>query len=393
MRQRSRGRQGSSTAEDILPTEIRRRRCERGLSRDELAGRTGYSRQYISQLEQPSRGIPARPVLAAVDAALEAGGALVDLREAAIAERTERHGRQPDAEIESRRRIGDLLDHRRSDRELDYLDRLAADLIAAADALDPADVTAQVLDQQAFVDQLLRTPMLPHQQFRLFMIAGHLAGLLAISLLDMDELAKASTCCLEAAVFTELTGHEGLRAWTLAVNSLIDAAARHAEESEPGATTGRGGLAGRRAEQGLVATRTAGSDLRSGTRSARAGAADGQDGIDHPLESTTDHAGYMEGRGRGGGVAPSGGAADPRSTWSHRQSDGTPSLSATGVGGAAAAAPQQPNLDEILIAPGGRATPPRLIALVKSRIARFATASAQRATPPTGISQAFRPPV
>ncbi|ABW15451.1 transcriptional regulator, XRE family [Parafrankia sp. EAN1pec] len=389
MRQRSRGRQGSSTAEDILPTEIRRRRCERGLSRDELAGRTGYSRQYIGQLEQPSRGIPARPVLAAVDAALEAGGALVDLREAAIAERTERHRRQPDAEIESRRRIGDLLDHRRSDRELDYLDRLAADLIAAADLLDPADLTAQVLDQQAFVDQLLRTPMLPHQQFRLFMIAGHLAGLLAISLLDMDELAKASTCCLEAAVFTELTGHEGLRAWTLAVNSLIDAAARHAEESEPAA--GRAGLDGRRAEQGLVATRSAGSDLRAGTRAARTGAADSQDGVDHPLESTADHAGYVEGRGRGAGIAPSGGAAAPRSTWNHQQSDGVPSLSATGVGAAAAA--QQPNLDEMLIAPGGRATPPRLIALVKSRIARFATASAQRATPPVGISQAFRPPV
>lgn len=154
---------------------------------------------------------------------------------------------------------------------------------------------------------------------------------------------------------------------------------------------GLGGLLQNNAMQGLVATRSAGSDLRAGTHAARTGAADSQDGVDHPLESIADHAGYVEGRGRGAGIAPSGGAAAPRSTWNHQQSDGAPSLSATGVGGAAAA--QQPNLDEMLIAPGGRATPPRLIALVKSRIARFATASAQRATPPVGISQAFRPPV
>ncbi|MCM3923312.1 transcriptional regulator, partial [Frankia sp. AiPs1] len=51
------------------------------------------------------------------------------------------------------------------------------------------------------------------------------------------------------------------------------------------------------------------------------------------------------------------------------------------------------SLDEMLIAPGGRATPPRLIALVKGRIARFATANTHRAVPPSGISHAFRPPV
>ena len=92
----------------------------------------------------------------------------------------------------------------------------------------PPTSTRRVLEQQRQVDVLLRTPMLPHQQFRLYMLAGHLAGLLALSLLDMDELAKASICCLEAAMFTELTGHEGLRSWTLTVNGLIDAAARKA---------------------------------------------------------------------------------------------------------------------------------------------------------------------
>ncbi|ABD09907.1 transcriptional regulator [Frankia sp. CcI156] len=331
MRQRSRGRHDAATAEDLLPAEVRRRRCERVLSREELARRTGYSRQYIGQLEQPSRGIPSRPVIAAVDAALEAGGALIDLREAAVAARAERLRRRPDPERESRRRVSDLLDHRRSDTELDYLDRLVADLIAKADRLDPQDVTAQVLEQQNVVDNLLHTPMLPHQQFRLFMLAGHLAGLLAISLLDVDELAGASTCCLEAAVFTELTGHEGLRAWTLAVNSLIDAAARQVcEGTEPGT------------EPGIVSGDGPGAPVPPDPRSG-----------------------------------PPGEPSAPR----YALADGDDSGGET--------------LDEMLIAPGGRATPPRLIALVKGRIARFATASTRRAVPipPTSISRAFRPPV
>ncbi|MCK9894281.1 helix-turn-helix transcriptional regulator [Frankia sp. AgB32] len=326
MRQRGRGQHDAATAEDLLPTEIRRRRCERALGRPELAGRTGYSRQYIAQLEQPSRGIPSRPVIAAVDAALEAGGALIDLREAAVAARAERLRRQPDPELESRRRVSNLLDHRRSDSELDYLDRLVADLIEKAERLDPADVTARVLDHQSVVDNLLRTPLLPHQQFRLFMLAGHLAGLLAISLLDVDELAGASTCCLEAAVFTELTGHEGLRAWTLAVNALIDAAARRA------CTTA-----------GLDAAAPPARPRPAATGPALPAGPDGEP----PYES----------------VAAGLDSIDP--------------------------------LTEMLTAPGGRATPPLLIALVKGRIARFADTDSHRHVPqsPSGLTHAFQPPV
>ncbi|CAJ59679.1 hypothetical protein FRAAL1014 [Frankia alni ACN14a] len=370
--------------------EVRRRRCERVLSRDELARRTGYSRQYISQLEQPSRGIPSRPVIAAVDAALEAGGALVDLREAAVAARAERLRRRPDPERESRRRVSDLLDHRRSDRELDYLDRLVADLIAKADRLDPQDVTARVLDQQSVVDSLLGTPLLPHQQFRLFMLAGHLAGLLAISLLDVDELAGASTCCLEAAVFTELTGHEGLRAWTLAVNGLIDAAARRGcaadtgqgpEAAAPDATVdgriGDGGLGGptvtplhgRPGTAGRTPSMPAPPPSSPPPSAAPPARSDSAEGPASPVGSGAAAEAFT----------PAGSGARPEDAASFE-----PALPG-GDGG--------DSLDEMLIAPGGRATPPRLIALVKGRIARFATANTHRAVPPSGISHAFRPPV
>ncbi|KJE23249.1 putative transcriptional regulator [Frankia torreyi] len=390
MRQRSRGRQGAATAEDLLPVEVRRRRCERVLSRDELARRTGYSRQYISQLEQPSRGIPSRPVIAAVDAALEAGGALVDLREAAVAARAERLRRRPDPERESRRRVSDLLDHRRSDRELDYLDRLVADLIAKADRLDPQDVTARVLDQQSVVDNLLCTPLLPHQQFRLFMLAGHLAGLLAISLLDVDELAGASTCCLEAAVFTELTGHEGLRAWTLAVNGLIDAAARREcaadagqapDAAAPDATVDGGVGDGGRGDGGL-----GGPTVTPLHR--RPGAAGRTPAMPTPPPSAAPPA----------RLDPVEGPASPVGSGASAEAF-TPAGSGAQPEDSAAFEPALPggdggeSLDEMLIAPGGRATPPRLIALVKGRIARFATANTHRAVPPSGISHAFRPPV
>jgi transcriptional regulator with XRE-family HTH domain len=374
MRQRGRGRHGTATAEDLLPAEVRRRRCERVLSREELARRTGYSRQYIAQLEQPSRGIPSRPVIAAVDAALEAGGALVDLREAAVAARAERLRRRPDPELESRRRVSDLLDHRRSDSELDYLDRLVADLIAKADRLDPADVTALVLDHQSVVDNLLQTPLLPHQQFRLFMLAGHLAGLLAISLLDVDELAGASTCCLEAAVFTELTGHEGLRAWTLAVNRLIDAAARRA-----------------------CASPAPGADAPSASRSVP----DGED--EQTITALLGDLGLHDADLTGPQHSP--GVASP--TRGDQATEASPSVEADAEPGPAAGrddqAPLEPvvagrdggdSLAEMLTAPGGGATPPRLIALVKGRIARFAVADTHRTVPPpAGLSHAFQPPV
>ncbi len=331
MRQRSRGHDGTATAEDLLPLEIRRRREERELSHENLAEITGYSRRYISQLEHRSRGIPALPVLKAVDAALAAGGALVRLRHAAAEARSERLRRRPDPEVESRRRIHDLLDRELYDRKLDFLDRGVAELIESVEHLTPAGITTRVQDQQHLADVLLDTRMLPHQQLRLFMLAGHLAALQAVALLDDNEFQKASTCCLEAAVFTELTGHEGLRAWTLAVNSLIEAAVRNVEKD--------------RAYPRLDGTTTE----TSRTMTATSETATSGDTIS--LENAGD-------------------SAQPPMT-----------------------SPSAPTPDELLVAPGGLSTPPILVAIVKDRVARFATATAERTHPPAGPSRTFRPPV
>jgi transcriptional regulator with XRE-family HTH domain len=63
-----------------LAHEIRRRREAAELSHSELANIVGYSREYVSRAERPSKGLASPGLVAAIDAALQAEGALVALR-------------------------------------------------------------------------------------------------------------------------------------------------------------------------------------------------------------------------------------------------------------------------------------------------------------------------
>ncbi|MEV2218479.1 helix-turn-helix transcriptional regulator [Nocardia vinacea] len=65
---------------DRLAREIRRLRLEAGLSQRELATKIGYSRQYVSMTEWEDANLPSQELVAAIDAALGASGALVALR-------------------------------------------------------------------------------------------------------------------------------------------------------------------------------------------------------------------------------------------------------------------------------------------------------------------------
>lgn len=387
-RQGSRGPEGTAADAEIFHREVRRRRCARGLSRDELAARTGYSRQYVSQLEQPSKGIPARPVVVAVDAALDADGALIALRDEAAASQVVLAGQPRDLADESRHRVQNLLANRRCDGELDYLDRTVGELIAIAGTLGPRDIRDQVLHQQRMVDDLLSAPMLPHQQLRLFLIAGHLAGLLAIALLDLGELAGACTCCLEAAVFTDLTGHAGLRAWTLAVNRLVAEAARHTEA-----------LAGRSRDPEIddltIVTEVdemAVPDIEGPypvySRSATVGGADG--GPARHVDF-----GYLDGSTESADPVGYGAADRSRDPVAQRADDLAAGRFAAGPEEFVAepTCPPWRGLGDLLTAPGGRASTPLLVALAKGRIARFATTSSRRERPLAGLSRAFHPPV
>jgi transcriptional regulator with XRE-family HTH domain len=69
-----------------LGAELRRRRLERGLTLTALGQRAGCSAQHVSTLEHGSTGATTA-MTAAIDAALNAQGALLNLVPAAIAER------------------------------------------------------------------------------------------------------------------------------------------------------------------------------------------------------------------------------------------------------------------------------------------------------------------
>jgi DNA-binding transcriptional regulator YiaG len=68
-----------AAAEDLVAAEIRRRREAAGVSQRALAKRAGFSRQYVSRAENPAQGLPSENLIAVLDTALDADGALVDL--------------------------------------------------------------------------------------------------------------------------------------------------------------------------------------------------------------------------------------------------------------------------------------------------------------------------
>jgi transcriptional regulator with XRE-family HTH domain len=76
----------SMTAATRLAREIRRLRKATGLSHAQLASKIGYTRQYVSMAERLGKGLPAEPLVQAIDEALDANGSLTKLRHQARAE-------------------------------------------------------------------------------------------------------------------------------------------------------------------------------------------------------------------------------------------------------------------------------------------------------------------
>jgi transcriptional regulator with XRE-family HTH domain len=403
MRQGSRDRE--ATAEGLLAHEFRYWREKRGLSRDDLARRVGYSRHSISQLEQPSRPLPHRPLVAKVDAALDAGGALIELREAAFAARRERLRRVPDPERESSRRVDTLLGQRGLDCQLDNLDRAVTHILLTAPDMAKADVVTAIMAQQRYVESLMECRMLPRQARRLYMLAGHLAAMLAVALLDLDDVRGATASCIEAVFITEAAGDEGLRALTLKVHQLVEAAARAADEN---CQTGGPAQVGTQPDAGAG---RAASAQRRGPALTRPAAG-------RPDTDPTELAGTES------GGTPPGGAAEPSGTeLSGTELSGT-ELSGTELSGdresclvaepgaapaVSGGAPTGASLDTDLLAEaaatgvadreasvniaGGGPAAARLSAMIQERAGRYTTFSVSRARPPAGLSSAFRPPI
>jgi transcriptional regulator with XRE-family HTH domain len=73
-----------------LAHEIRSAREAAGLTQGQLANRVGFSREYVSRAERPSKGLASRELVEAIDAALGVRGALVTLRSRLHAQRLAR---------------------------------------------------------------------------------------------------------------------------------------------------------------------------------------------------------------------------------------------------------------------------------------------------------------
>lgn len=92
-------------AVQALAKEIRRRREQAGLSHAELALAIQYSRDYVGRAERPRKGLPSAALVAALDDALDARGALIDMHNQALAQRlTSRHAQR--ATTDHREQLG-----------------------------------------------------------------------------------------------------------------------------------------------------------------------------------------------------------------------------------------------------------------------------------------------
>lgn len=78
---------GGAHPEVDLAHAIRSTREEAGLTQGQLANRVGFSREYVSRAERPSKSLASRELVTAIDAALGAGGVLVALRTRLYAQR------------------------------------------------------------------------------------------------------------------------------------------------------------------------------------------------------------------------------------------------------------------------------------------------------------------
>ncbi|MFT7837710.1 helix-turn-helix transcriptional regulator [Saccharothrix sp. BKS2] len=97
-----------------LAHEIRRRRTAAGLSQPQLAQRIGYTRQYASLAERPGHNLPSAEIVRAIDRALDAGGALIALREQGRKEQNQRRRHSTtDSTVNDRSPVGYVAEKQR----------------------------------------------------------------------------------------------------------------------------------------------------------------------------------------------------------------------------------------------------------------------------------------
>ena len=222
-------------AGERLAAEIRQLRKSSQYSQDDLARSLGYSRQYVARAEQHVKGLPSEPLVAALDDVLNAGGALVALREEARAERKARRSRRGgrprpapagagpdvlDSALDVTARMQWLSAPNVSRTVLDQLDDAVADVIDQFEVIGPRSLVPQLVGQRRWVEDLLHGHQHPRQRDRLYAVAAQLSNLLGCAALDLGAQATARAYCREAYQLAEITERSDLLAWVRGTQSL-----------------------------------------------------------------------------------------------------------------------------------------------------------------------------
>ncbi|XVV04504.1 helix-turn-helix domain-containing protein [Actinosynnema sp. CA-248983] len=244
----------------LLAGEIRRLRNEAGLSQPQLAQRTGYTRQYISLAERPQRNLPSSDLVRALDAALGAQGALIELRESAKREQRSRRERLigstvnstndaiPPVEAGSTTHGGEqsrrsflvasgvaaidaslppssstvlqaleIVTSRDADTlevATDCLDELVRHYSEKLPVAPPVEVYDDLLKVRSFADSLLnRSNSSARRRTDLVAATGWLSNLLAVATSYMGDHASSLIWCLDAERHSHDSGNREIAAW------------------------------------------------------------------------------------------------------------------------------------------------------------------------------------
>ncbi|GAA3868079.1 hypothetical protein GCM10022243_37180 [Saccharothrix violaceirubra] len=216
------------SAGEELARQIRQRRDQAGLSQPKLARMIGYTRQYISRAERPNHNLPSIDLVRALDAALDARGALMSLREKAKKERTNLHMQNGangsdllhtgdpstdsqdafDLETRPRWRVGHS--------EVAHV-RLMTSALAASENLYGGGMSGEVASAQLrSARRLLDASATPAIRAELFEAVGNLASVVGYAAFDIGDHTTARRCFDFSLSCADEAGSWELRAATLA---------------------------------------------------------------------------------------------------------------------------------------------------------------------------------
>jgi transcriptional regulator with XRE-family HTH domain len=249
---------GRAALADELAREIKRLRTEAGMSQRVLAGRIGYSRQYVSMAEWEDANLPSRELIVAIDAILNAGGRLVQLRQRASNLRAQRgrpRGRTPstgEGEEQTNRRdalrtvgfgivagtgLQGLVLNAAQDSsslsgslnrpavEATTIESAAADLrrVATDYVLNPdlGNVLLELISIRDILAAQLKYAVRPSEMSELYVLMAATCAVLGSVSHDLAEPKAAVIQTRSAVRFAELAGHRSLITWSYCTWAMI----------------------------------------------------------------------------------------------------------------------------------------------------------------------------